>query len=499
MLKIFLSKKRFDGDGGNILLLLLLYILQGIPLGLSASIPMLLQNRHISYKEQAKFSFVYWPFSLKLLWAPLVDSLFFKSVGRRKTWLIPAQYILGLGMMLLSSHIENLMNDSHVHVDMLTFVFFVLNFLAATQDIAVDGWAITMLKRNNVGYASTCNSVGQTAGYFFGYVLFIALESPDFCNKYLRSEPQTSGLLTLSSFLSFWGVVFMITTTLVWLFKTEKESNEHLIEDEKDHEEVEEERGVKETYKLLWHIIKLPSVKILAVFLLTCKIGFAAADAITGLRLVEEGVPKAHLALLAIPLIPLQIILPFVISKYTSGRMPMKIFMKAFPYRLVMGLEYAMLVWMTPWFKNKDGNFPSYYYMIIVVSYALHQVAVYSMFVSVMAYFARISDPSVGGTYMTLLNTICNLGGNWPTTLALWLVDYFTRKTCSIDGVGSCINTSEIEECARLGGECITLIDGYYIEMLICTIIGVIWLSWGKTVMNQLHHGTDKQWRVKNN
>ena len=49
-------------------------------------------------------------------------------------------------------------------------MFFFLNFLAATQDIAVDGWALTMLKRENVGYASTCNSVGQTAGYFMGYV-----------------------------------------------------------------------------------------------------------------------------------------------------------------------------------------------------------------------------------------------------------------------------------------------------------------------------------------
>ena len=45
-------------------------------------------------------------------------------------------------------------------------MFFFLNFLAATQDIAVDGWALTMLKRQNVGYASTCNSVGQTAGKY---------------------------------------------------------------------------------------------------------------------------------------------------------------------------------------------------------------------------------------------------------------------------------------------------------------------------------------------
>ena len=52
-------------------------------------------------------------------------------------------------------------------------MFFFLNFLAATQDIAVDGWALTMLKRENVGYASTCNSVGQTAGYFLGSVITV--------------------------------------------------------------------------------------------------------------------------------------------------------------------------------------------------------------------------------------------------------------------------------------------------------------------------------------
>lgn len=55
-----------------------------------------------------------------------------------------------------------------------------------------------MLSRENVGYASTCNSVGQTAGYFMGNVLFLALESADFCNRYLRAEPRTVGIVTLS-------------------------------------------------------------------------------------------------------------------------------------------------------------------------------------------------------------------------------------------------------------------------------------------------------------
>jgi PAT family acetyl-CoA transporter-like MFS transporter 1 len=32
------------------------------------------------------------------------------------------------------------------------------------------------------------------------------------------------------------------------------------------------------------------------------------------------------------------------------------------------------------------------------------------MFVAQMAFNAKVSDPAIGGTYMTLLNTVANLG-----------------------------------------------------------------------------------------
>ena len=42
------------GDERSIVILFFLYLLQGIPLGLSAAIPMLLQNRGVSYKQQVR-------------------------------------------------------------------------------------------------------------------------------------------------------------------------------------------------------------------------------------------------------------------------------------------------------------------------------------------------------------------------------------------------------------------------------------------------------------
>ncbi|KAF4525583.1 hypothetical protein B566_EDAN010442 [Ephemera danica] len=457
-------------DSWNIALLFFLYLLQGIPLGLTAAIPMILQNRGASYKQQAEFSFVYWPFSLKLLWAPVVDSCFSSWFGRRKTWLIPTQYLIGLFMLILSGNVNDLLGggtdtDSghpvHPNVGFLTFVFFCLNFLAATQDIAVDGWALTMLQRKNVGHASTCNSVGQTAGYFFGYVLFMALESADFCNNYLRSVPSPEGFITLSGFLWFWGLVFLVTTTLVALLKAEGPASKGGEEPDLD---------LWQSYVMLWDIIKLPSILKTMAVLLTCKIGFSACDAVTGLKLVEAGVPKEKLALIAVPLVPLQIILPLVISKYTAGPRPMDVYLKAFPYRLYFGLLAAFMV------------------------------SVYSMFVAVMAFFAQVSDPAVGGTYMTLLNTLSNLGGNWPSTSALWLVDSLTWRTCSGGTLNatSCLGQNLKEACIAGGGECLTQIDGYYVESLVCVVFGFLWLRWGHRTIQRLQSHPESAWQVFN-
>lgn len=54
-----------------------------------------------------------------------------------------------------------------------------------------------------MSWGSTCNTVGQTAGWFVGNVLFLTIESADFSNKYLRPvfglENQLYGIVTIDS------------------------------------------------------------------------------------------------------------------------------------------------------------------------------------------------------------------------------------------------------------------------------------------------------------
>lgn len=53
--EILLQESNIKGDELNIAVLLFLYTLQGIPLGLAGAVPMLLQNRGITYTQQVQF------------------------------------------------------------------------------------------------------------------------------------------------------------------------------------------------------------------------------------------------------------------------------------------------------------------------------------------------------------------------------------------------------------------------------------------------------------
>lgn len=486
------GRSNIKGDELNIAVLLFLYTLQGIPLGLAGAVPMLLQNKGITYTQQAEFSLVNWPFSVKLLWAPIVDAMFWPEFGRRKTWLVPVQYLIGIVMIIVSYCVTDWLgiDGEPPSMTILTVSFLLLNFLAATQDIAVDGWALTMLKRCNVGHASTCNTVGQTAGFFLGYVMFLALESPYFCNKYLRTEPQETGLVTLSSFLLFWGWIFIITTTFIAIFK-------HEANDTSASGQVKGGNDIVSAYKQLYTIVKLPAVRKLALVLFTAKLGFCAADAVSGLKLVEAGVPREDLALLAVPLVPVQIIMPVILAKHTTGPAPLSLWLKAFPLRLLVGPLAAALVAFTPTLLGDSG--PSYSYLsILMLLYVFHQTCLYCMFVAVMTFFAKVSDPTVGGTYMTLLNTVSNLGTNWPSTLALWAIDHLTYKSCSLSKLtdNKCSSTVEAELCKSEGGTCVTEIDGYYIETVICVILGFLWLQWGRPTINRLQRLPPSAWQI---
>lgn len=73
----------------------------------------------------------------------------------------------------------------------------------------------------------------------------------------------TDRIFFIPDFLFFWGAVFLVTTTLVALLKKE---NKELTPTK------EETKGITDTYKLLFSIIKMPAVLTFCLLILTAKV-----------------------------------------------------------------------------------------------------------------------------------------------------------------------------------------------------------------------------------
>lgn len=130
-------------DRSNFLVLVVLYFLQGIPMGLATgSIPFLLKS-HLSYGQIGVFTLASYPYSLKLLWSPIVDAVWSPRVGRRKSWILPVQAFSGIGMLYLATRVNDMMVQAGANggagIWNFTVWWFMLVFTCATQDIAVDG------------------------------------------------------------------------------------------------------------------------------------------------------------------------------------------------------------------------------------------------------------------------------------------------------------------------------------------------------------------------
>lgn len=395
------AKNGLQGDRVALVLLLLLYTLQGIPMGLGASLPLLMVEKKVSSMEQAVFSMVAYPFAFKLLWAPLVDSVYSSSFGRRKTWIVPAQLLIG-ALLLTSSFRVNAMlggDGGSVDVNKLTALFFTFYFLCATQDIAVDGLALTILSERNREYGATCNAIGQTLGYFLAYVGFLGL------NSY--------GLATLGGFFFFWGWIFVASTVCVLLVK----------QDEHRAQEGSAGSQLLAAYKEMWLVLQLPAVRSLALVLLTVKAPLAAFDALAPLELMSKGVPKEHLAALSMIMLPVSMATQAYVTRLFGsnsdgklGMPPLLVFLQGFKVRLFNGVLTVLLIFILGIYSAAGDAIPLWLYALAIGIIAVGGVASAAMFVAQMAFFNRVSDPKIGGTYMTMLNTISNLGGQWPGT-----------------------------------------------------------------------------------
>lgn len=260
---------------------------------------------------------------------------------------------------------------------------------------------------------------------------------------------------------------------------------------------------------------------------LVAKIGFQANDAVTSLKLIEKGFSKEDLALAVLIDFPFQLVLGYFAARWSRGDKALTPWLWGYGARLCFAvLSMGIVAGLSRSTHAPGSSVGLAYFGLIIVSTVAGSFASTVQFVGISAFHTQIADPLIGGTYMTLLNTVSNLGGTWPSYFVLKAVDWLTISECRVTasaiekvaakikpglageraaeaaesfidhlkGVdlpakvhtngttpfvlfpagAQCATLDTAKEACRLaGGKCQITQDGYYITNTACVVVGL--------------------------
>jgi len=140
-------------------------------LGISSGFPLTLLIWTMSYwlskvgvdKKTIGFAFALGtPYTLKFLWAPLIDGisipLLTRLLGQRRAWLWTVQVLLVVAVVELGA------SDPVHHIGRFALWGAITAFLSATQDIVIDAYRIETLPDDELAQGTATNQVGYRTG-----------------------------------------------------------------------------------------------------------------------------------------------------------------------------------------------------------------------------------------------------------------------------------------------------------------------------------------------
>lgn len=140
-----------------------LYISQFLGLGfIIAAVPAILRQAGTALDDIAWIYLLGLIWAIKFLWAPLVDRFGSDRHGHYRIWLIALQ------SLLIVTQVGAAFFDINDQLSILAVFFALIAIFSATQDIAADALAVTILNPEERGLGNSIQTAGGLIGNMFG-------------------------------------------------------------------------------------------------------------------------------------------------------------------------------------------------------------------------------------------------------------------------------------------------------------------------------------------
>ncbi|MCC0179555.1 MFS transporter [Waterburya agarophytonicola K14] len=162
-------------------LLASLYVAQFLPVAFfGQTLPVFLRQQGVSLELVGLTSLLSLPWTLKVLWSPLIDRYGWTKWGHYKFWIVLMQSLMGIVITVCA-----LLDFDNNFMLLLAMMLLAITF-AATQDIATDALAVDILKPSERGLGNSIQVGGGYLGSIIGGgVILIALDTIGWQNSLL--------------------------------------------------------------------------------------------------------------------------------------------------------------------------------------------------------------------------------------------------------------------------------------------------------------------------
>jgi PAT family beta-lactamase induction signal transducer AmpG len=192
LLQDFFSKK--------MLVVFFLGFSNGIPFLLtSGTLKLWLARENVDISTIGYFSWVGLSYSLKFLWAPLLDRYTLFKAGRRRSWMLTAQILLIFAILKLASL------NPQMELQTMVMISVMVAFFSATQDIATDAFRREYLNDEELGLGSSVHQYGYRTAMLVAGGLGVGLVGTSFIETFGQLYSALAMLMLVGVGFTLWA------------------------------------------------------------------------------------------------------------------------------------------------------------------------------------------------------------------------------------------------------------------------------------------------------
>jgi len=151
-----------ENKGYKFFTLFSLYIAQSVPMTFFSTVmPVIMRQENYSLTSIGLLQLVKLPWILKFLWAPAIDSSTRKTSDFKK-WIFSSEILYAVLIIAVGFF------DLQVNFNLIVIMLLLAFTASATQDIAVDAFAILILKKEERSFGNSMQSGGSFSGTLIG-------------------------------------------------------------------------------------------------------------------------------------------------------------------------------------------------------------------------------------------------------------------------------------------------------------------------------------------